>query len=190
LGRSYDIEYSIDSFIGERILEAGVVEESDNSYHTTIVTNNSLSFDSSSFCDSCRAEFWKYGFTEGTSPEKLYLKRAGFGTERQLENKLSRVLGYKNYKEIVAIEYSTKGRAASIAVDQGVWQVRKLGRTLKDAVKEALETYSRQLEYQRSTSRSPDEMSDEEWYDYMEGISSDPLWKETVREQRKSRGIK
>lgn len=186
--RNSDIEDSLRNFIENRIYAAKQFPENDRSSYT-ILTKSLLTFDSSSFCDSCRNEFGKYGFAEGTPPKTLYLKRTGFDSERELENELSRALGFDNYLEISNKYHTPLGKAASVAVMTGTHKIVWRGGTLQDAVQEALETYPGQLEYQRSKGNNPDDMTDAEWYNYMENLSSNPLWKESVREQKKNKGI-
>jgi hypothetical protein len=162
---------------------------------TSIFINGELVIDTSKLCQECTRLYEKYNLPLNTPPKVVNLVQAGFRTELQVKNALAREFGYSSYATIN--EYTDKGKSVKYACDDASESLLTRGLTFEEAVQWArnsfkwmFDTYTGVSKLRQKAPKDPDKMTDAEWYDYMESLSNDPAWKETVRKHRQAKGIK
>lgn len=187
----YELTHWIDSIIYDN-------QEGPTVYQYTagwIFINGELLIDSSKLCEECSKLYEKHNLALNTSREMVNLVQAGFRTQLQVKDALARNFGYPNYAAID--EQTDRGNCVMHACDYACEGLVRSGLSFEEAVRwaqssygQTFDTYTGALKLREKAPKDPDEMTDAEWYDYMESLSDDPVWKETVRKQRQEKGIR
>jgi len=160
-----------------------------------IFINGELLIDSSKLCGECSKFYEKHNLALNTSREMVNLVQAGFRTQLQVKDALARNFGYYSYADID--ELTNTGKSVKYACEDACEALVTRGFSFERAVvwaqnsyKSMFDTYTGASKLREKAPKDPDEMTDAEWYDYMESLSDDPVWKETVRKQREAKGIR
>jgi hypothetical protein len=168
-------------------------------FELNIQAQSLFTLDTLQLCGECQGMYDEFGLGLNARPHIVNIKQSGFPSELSIKNAIAKKWGFDSFTECHA-NSSDHGKSVFSACRTGYRAIAYDGLNFKEALKMASEQYIQKLNYykeqENKTSRTvdqlskdPDKMSDEEWYDHIETLSDDPVWKETVREQRKAKGI-
>lgn len=185
-----------------RQLEDSLEYQEKNLRPYSVFVDGQLSCDTSKLCGNCTDLYRKLGIPLSTRPKVVNLRSAGFNSSDDVKSFIARHLGFKSLK--ISEAKSIDERSCRSACYDALNAITEDGVTRQAAVTIAEKSFresqafysSRKEDFDAANSpndswqsKDPDQMTDAEWYEYMESLSDDPLWKETVREQRKAKGV-
>lgn len=192
--RKDNVKWHLREWIQRKISDA---QEGETRYiypDFSVAINGELQIDTARLCLDCAILYKKFNIDLNTPPNVVNLRKEGFDSELQVKNAIAKQFGYHTYDAINL--HSSKGKSVQYACDDACFALVTRGLTFKEAVQWAgnsykwmLDTYTGASKLRERAQKDPDDMTDAEWYDYMESLSDDPKWKETVQKQRQEKGI-